>query len=243
MNKIYKVIWSKAKNCYVVVSEIAKRNGKCSSSLNKKIIASFLAAGLVTALPMSVEAAIKIGNPNTTVSGASSGVVWGTGKVTDSGYRGTAFGENTTAASNNATAFGKETNARQHNATAFGVGTYADSRQATAFGSNTYAGTVFTYNGEVVTPVRRVIKRDVYGTGIEDDFVPKEAWVLVKSDGTFVQTGRRFDGDYDAKDNITYSLNYQAMINALTKTSASGDNQKNATAFCLSAIMRKVTSF
>ena len=57
MNKIYKVIWSKAKNCYVVVSEIAKRNGKCSSSLNKKIIASFLAAGLVTALPMSVEAA------------------------------------------------------------------------------------------------------------------------------------------------------------------------------------------
>ena len=32
MNKIYKVIWSKAKNCYVVVSELAKRNGKCKAA-------------------------------------------------------------------------------------------------------------------------------------------------------------------------------------------------------------------
>ena len=43
MNKIYKVIWSKAKNCYVVASELAKRNGKSSSSLNKKLIAAMLA--------------------------------------------------------------------------------------------------------------------------------------------------------------------------------------------------------
>ena len=28
MNRIYKVVWSKAKNCYTVVSEIAKRHGK-----------------------------------------------------------------------------------------------------------------------------------------------------------------------------------------------------------------------
>lgn len=47
MNKIFKIIWSKTKNSYVVVSEIAKRNGKCSSSLNKKLIAAFLAAGTV----------------------------------------------------------------------------------------------------------------------------------------------------------------------------------------------------
>ena len=32
MNKIYKVIWSKAKNCYVVVSELAKQNGKCKAA-------------------------------------------------------------------------------------------------------------------------------------------------------------------------------------------------------------------
>lgn len=28
MNKIYKVIWSRVRNCYVVVSELAKRAGK-----------------------------------------------------------------------------------------------------------------------------------------------------------------------------------------------------------------------
>ena len=50
MNKIYKIIWSKARNCYVVVSELAKRNGKASSGLNKKIIAAFLAAGTVMAV-------------------------------------------------------------------------------------------------------------------------------------------------------------------------------------------------
>lgn len=32
MNKIYKVVWSKVRNCYVVVSELAKRNGKCRTS-------------------------------------------------------------------------------------------------------------------------------------------------------------------------------------------------------------------
>ena len=47
MNKIFKIIWSKTRNCYVVVSEMAKQKGKCSSSLNKKIIAAFLAAGTV----------------------------------------------------------------------------------------------------------------------------------------------------------------------------------------------------
>lgn len=32
MNKIYKVVWSKVRNCYVVVSELAKRNGKCKTA-------------------------------------------------------------------------------------------------------------------------------------------------------------------------------------------------------------------
>ena len=42
MNKIFKVVWSKTKNSYIVVSEIAKRNGKGSSSLNKKLISNLL---------------------------------------------------------------------------------------------------------------------------------------------------------------------------------------------------------
>lgn len=62
MNKVYKVIWSKVRNCYVVVSELAKRNGKCSSSLNKKIIAAFLAAGMALTYSVVAEA---VGNGTT----------------------------------------------------------------------------------------------------------------------------------------------------------------------------------
>lgn len=35
MNRIYKVIWSKVKNQYVVVSELAHRDGKQSTKAEK----------------------------------------------------------------------------------------------------------------------------------------------------------------------------------------------------------------
>ena len=38
MNKIYKVIWSKVRNCYVAVSEIAKRNRKSSSAMGGAVV-------------------------------------------------------------------------------------------------------------------------------------------------------------------------------------------------------------
>ncbi len=60
MNKVYKVIWSKVRNCYMVVSELAKRNGKCSSSLNKKIIAAFLAAGMALTYSVVAEAVASV---------------------------------------------------------------------------------------------------------------------------------------------------------------------------------------
>ena len=47
MNKTYRVIWSKAKHCYVVVSEMAKRSGKCCSGGSKKMLTAVLAAGVV----------------------------------------------------------------------------------------------------------------------------------------------------------------------------------------------------
>ena len=50
MNHIYKVVWSKVKNCYVVVSEIARSNGKTRSQkvvavLGTALISSVLFTG------------------------------------------------------------------------------------------------------------------------------------------------------------------------------------------------------
>ncbi len=46
MNRIYKVVWSKAKNCYTVVSEIAKKHGKGNRA--RTCAAAFLAAFALT---------------------------------------------------------------------------------------------------------------------------------------------------------------------------------------------------
>lgn len=53
MNKIYKVIWSKVKNQYVVVSELAHSNGKQSRTSRNSIrsrIAALVVCGAIAAL-------------------------------------------------------------------------------------------------------------------------------------------------------------------------------------------------
>lgn len=52
MNKIFKVVWSKTKECYVVVSEVAKNNGG-----KKKVLASVLATLAIMGAGVQVQAA------------------------------------------------------------------------------------------------------------------------------------------------------------------------------------------
>ncbi|KXB90082.1 Hep/Hag repeat protein, partial [Megasphaera hutchinsoni] len=66
MNKIYKVIWSKVKHCYVVVSEITKRDGKSVSPtglLARKaaVLAVMALCGVSTVLPTMPVRADTIG--------------------------------------------------------------------------------------------------------------------------------------------------------------------------------------
>lgn len=64
MNKIYKVVWSKVRNAYIVVSELAKRNSKTKSQHTARVSHSLLSLAVLTSLavggtllnPMSVEA-------------------------------------------------------------------------------------------------------------------------------------------------------------------------------------------
>lgn len=59
MNKVFKVIWSEARNAYVVVSEIAKNHGSKSCS-TKKLLAMLIATGVMTCASMAPAMA---GNP------------------------------------------------------------------------------------------------------------------------------------------------------------------------------------
>ena len=100
LNHIYKVIWSKTKNAWVVVSEIAKRDGKSSV----KSVVTSLAGKSVAAVMVAMVMCGGVASANTQ---------YGVGA--DGGFDGTAIGENAKANSPYSTVIGK-------NATADGSG-------------------------------------------------------------------------------------------------------------------------
>ncbi|MDY6291620.1 MAG: ESPR domain-containing protein, partial [Succiniclasticum sp.] len=95
MNKIYKVVWSKVKHCYVVTSELAKRNGKgCGArSLRMAAVTLGVAAALMGGVGFGTPAAWAEGasdNTLTVTSGKGSSVYGGIAGGSDPGadYRG-----------------------------------------------------------------------------------------------------------------------------------------------------------
>ena len=97
MNRIYKVIWSKVKNCYVVVSEIAKRNSKSTVNSGFSVTRNILAGAVVLGLTAGVCAPVWADNYNTGTPSNDAGNV---GNV----YKGsiiTAYNSTMNAANNN----------------------------------------------------------------------------------------------------------------------------------------------
>ena len=126
LNHVYKVIWSKTKHCYVVVSEIAKRVGR------NKVKAAVVQTGTVAAV-LAVTALTGPGaqaalNDPGTGNGA---VAWGTDSKTTAGDS-VAIGKGPTASGSYAVAIGASANAGRINAVAMG-------NQATATGDNSTA--------------------------------------------------------------------------------------------------------
>ena len=96
LNHIYKVIWSKTKNAWVVVSEIAKRDGKSSV----KSVVTSLAGKSVAAVMVAMVMCGGVASANTQ---------YGVGA--DGGFDGTAIGENAKANSPYSTVIGKNAKA------------------------------------------------------------------------------------------------------------------------------------
>jgi len=67
MNHIYKVIWNKAKNCYTVVSEIAKNHSTSSVTKKKVSIAAILVAGMLSGFSPMVSGAADTTNSEAVV--------------------------------------------------------------------------------------------------------------------------------------------------------------------------------
>lgn len=56
MNKIFKLIWSKTKNCWVVASELAKGHGKDKSRVKNSLLAVFVMSALLAGGVADVQA-------------------------------------------------------------------------------------------------------------------------------------------------------------------------------------------
>ena len=69
MNKVYKVVWNKARNCYVVASEFAKSHTKSHSGSIKRVrvgtTAALMAVAVLTGFAMPAQAAVSIGTDGT----------------------------------------------------------------------------------------------------------------------------------------------------------------------------------
>ena len=128
MNKIFKVIWSKSKQCYVVVSELAK-----NTTGKKKIIVASILAAMVAGQAMQVEAAYgKISPSNGTGSLAISGA--GGSPATASTDDAIAVGQDASATGRGGIAVGRKSNS-VHNALSLGWIASAKNTGAIAIGS------------------------------------------------------------------------------------------------------------
>jgi trimeric autotransporter adhesin len=121
MNKIFKVVWNKSKNCYVVVSEFAKNN-----SGKKKIVV----AGIFAALAM-INANVALAVNDVPTGASATAVAFGTG-ASVTGANAVGLGKSTTVTGANAVGLGNS--ATVTGANAVGLGSNASVTGANAVG-------------------------------------------------------------------------------------------------------------
>ena len=119
MNKIFKVVWNKSKNCYVVVSEFAKNN----SGKKKVVVAAVFAALAMT----NANVALAV---NDVPSGSNAtAVAFGNG-ASVTGLNAVGIGTGATAEKNNVVVIGTKANADSNDSIAIGNGAYSTSSGA-----------------------------------------------------------------------------------------------------------------
>ena len=134
MNKIFKVVWSKTKECYVVVSEVAKNNGGKKKALST-VFAALVAAGAM--MPGYVDAANNTsgGGVSTADASIAIGSGWGNSAYANNNFS-IAIGDQTHANGKAAIALGRQAKTDGEEASiAIGNETEATAKDSTAVGS------------------------------------------------------------------------------------------------------------
>ena len=150
MNKIFKVVWSKTKECYVVVSEVAKNNGG-----KKKALASVLAGLAMVAATAGTPVQAGVGLGGSAVNITPDGTYNGSNQTSKNsvvvGYQNNAaggpadesgkiiYGAANTANRESSLAVGNQNKAINKSASAIGVGNTASGEASIAMGNSSTA--------------------------------------------------------------------------------------------------------
>ena len=125
MNKIFKVVWNKSKNCYVVVSELAKNN----SGKKKVVVAAVFAALAMT----NGNVALAVNDVPANSAGAS--VAYGNG-ATVTGANAVGLGKSATVTGANAVGLGSGASVTGTNAVGLGISASVTGANAVGLGSS-----------------------------------------------------------------------------------------------------------
>ena len=136
LNHIYKVIWSKTKNAWVVVSEIAKRDGKSSV----KSVVTSLAGKSVAAVMVAM---VMCGG----VASAATGTQYGTG-ATAAYNNSVAVGENAQATNSEVTLVGANSQIQGQHSSVVGINNKDYGVYGTSPGNNSILGSTNNVKGQ-----------------------------------------------------------------------------------------------
>ena len=144
MNKVFKVIWSEARNAYVVVSEMAKSHGTKSCS-TKKLLAMLIATGVMTCASVAPVMAANLAPEDYQIEAGNGASASGQGSVAignnaqASGLVGIAIGRDAVASGGDSIAIGSQTKATKQYSVAVGNDIGFTAYAGTAVGQQAYA--------------------------------------------------------------------------------------------------------
>lgn len=169
MNKVFKVIWSEARNAYVVVSEMAKSHGTKSCS-TKKLLAMLIATGVMTCASVAPAMAANLAPNDTKIEVGKDASASGQGSVAignnaqASGLVGIAIGRDAVASGTDSIAIGSSTKAGQTYSVAVGNDIGFIAYAGTAVGQQAYA------SGDNATAIGTMTNVDAKYNASHDDW-------------------------------------------------------------------------
>ena len=240
MNKVFKVIWNKSKNCYVVVSELAKNN-----SGKKKIVV----AGIFAVLAMTNASNVLAVNSVPSNTGGAT-VAYGSGTIT--GVNAVGLGKDVTASKNDVVVIGTGANANSGGSVAIGKGAYSNSGPAALSTASVAVGLQASADGNTTVAIgtNAKVKNSKQGIAIGGGAAANDGAIvegdqsiaiggntLAKGDASIVIGGDDTDSansrvvDYtDINNGNTVSANLQTAVQKLTGVNLGNPRWTTATA-------------